>query len=141
MPFEDYIEEHSYIVSLGCYATQLEKYFQRFSSDQIKILIFDDLLHNPAGLMEQVYLFLGVDPAFRPDLSRAYNSAPQHRRKLRTIASQIKQLTFRSAKDGAGQSPPMKYETRKRLVEYFAPEIEAIESLISRDLSSWRAVY
>ncbi|HUG89996.1 MAG TPA: sulfotransferase domain-containing protein [Planctomycetaceae bacterium] len=60
-------------VAVGRYARQVEHYLENF--DRVAVYLMDDLEADPAGLMRQVYEFLGVDVAFTPDLRRVYNTS------------------------------------------------------------------
>lgn len=59
-------------VAVGRYARQVEYYLEHF--DHVAVYLMDDLQADPAGLMRQVYAFLGIDPDFTPDLRRVYNT-------------------------------------------------------------------
>lgn len=56
-------------VRRGFYFSQLQRYFDRFSSNQIKVYLFDDLKNDAATLTQRIHRFLDVDDAFTPDVS------------------------------------------------------------------------
>ncbi|KXB08192.1 hypothetical protein AKJ56_01690 [candidate division MSBL1 archaeon SCGC-AAA382N08] len=55
------------------------------------------------------------------------------------VWGKVRQLGVKKNKDLPRQErPPMKPETKKRLRKTFRPEIEKIEDLVNKDLSSWK---
>ena len=51
------------------YFEHLKHYFDLFKSEQLKIVLYDDLSANGVGLMKELYQFLNVDDSFVPDTS------------------------------------------------------------------------
>ena len=47
----------------GHYAAQVERYLERFGSDQVHVLLFEDLRDDADAVVEQALRFVGVDPA------------------------------------------------------------------------------
>src|SRR5664280_2899277 len=45
---------------------QLERYYTVFGRDQVHVILFDDLVGDPATTYRRALEFLGVDPAFVP---------------------------------------------------------------------------
>jgi len=54
------------IIEFGKYKTQLKRYLQLFRREQIKIVIYEDIALHPVKFIQDIYLFLGVDPNFVP---------------------------------------------------------------------------
>lgn len=50
------------LVEHGRYATQLRRYLEYFSKEQIHIALFDDLQADPQGFVDGVFRFLGLEP-------------------------------------------------------------------------------
>lgn len=46
-------------VDQGLYHPQLRRYFERFERSRINVILYDDLAANPAGVMRDLYAFLG----------------------------------------------------------------------------------
>ncbi len=59
--FEDDLRNCPAIFDHSCYSRHLEPYFELFPSDQILILEFSDLEHDPEGLAARVCDFIGAD--------------------------------------------------------------------------------
>ena len=54
-------------------ATGVERFLNTFPENQIRWYFHEELSSDPLALMQRIYTFLGVDPDFRPDVSRRYN--------------------------------------------------------------------
>ncbi|MFV0458026.1 MAG: sulfotransferase family protein [Actinomycetales bacterium] len=71
-PFEEAIarepgsRELTHYVSTGFYGAQLRPYFDLFGPDQLRIVLFEELVREPAATMRTLYEWLGVDPGFSP---------------------------------------------------------------------------
>ena len=57
----------------GFYAQQLSRYYDIFSRNQVKVVLYDDLVADALGLCQEVFNFLGIDPDFKPDTSQRPN--------------------------------------------------------------------
>lgn len=142
--------------SLGFYGQQLSRYFESFNAEQIKVFLFDDLCADPDALYRELFEFLGVDASFRPhvqDDSRNASLLPKSRRvhdvmtKPSAIRSIVRAVTPRSlrvagikwvgARQQAIKPPGIALDDRRRLIEGYRDDIELLESLIGRNLSSW----
>jgi Sulfotransferase domain len=53
----------------GLYAKQVKSCLQYFTKEQLLVLDYNDLVKNPAGLLKNMFTFLGVDADFMPDLT------------------------------------------------------------------------
>ena len=53
----------------GFYARQIKDCYKYFSRDQLLVLDYDDLAHDPSKLLKQIFSFLGIDENFKPDLT------------------------------------------------------------------------
>jgi len=65
-PIEDLLSSNGFLVQYGMYAKQLEKYFALFPKENIKILIFEEMIKNPSKALKEIYSFIGVDDSFMP---------------------------------------------------------------------------
>ena len=59
--------------SKGYYAEQLEQYFNLFPKENIKVVLFEDLVKNPIRITQEVFKFLNIDNSFIPDTSKKAN--------------------------------------------------------------------
>jgi hypothetical protein len=136
---------------IGRYHEQLSRYFEAFPRHQILVVLFDDLKRDPRGFMEAVYRFLGVDPAFVPDLSLPHAagglpaSAVLERLLVRSARSAVTPWVPRRAANWVRrlrtrtmrQTPSIPIELRKALTGHFREDIAKTSELIGRDLTHW----
>jgi len=150
--------ESLYYSQIPRYSEQLERYFDSFGRERVKIILFDELKQAPERVYAQTLAFLGVDPAFRPDFDVHNASAPTPdswayrawkastlRYRIRSLAPQrlydwIRNMRRKRLARAAKRRPrrPLDPAVLNRLNLQFAEEIDRLESLIGRDLSSWR---
>src|SRR3989344_4288452 len=61
-PLEEILKEDEFIVRCGMYSEQLGRYFRLFPKENIKILIYEEVVADPRSTIKNLYSFLGVDP-------------------------------------------------------------------------------
>jgi hypothetical protein len=137
-------------LEFGSYTPQIERWRAHFARERIRVVLFDDLRRDAAAVLEDLYAFVGVDPATPAAGRTVYNAAPSrlarwtHEVDRRLGLSRLVPSGARRAVadffDGRGASPHMDPEHRRWLVSHYEPEIGALETLIGRDLSAWRSV-
>ena len=138
----------------GYYAEQLGRYFTLFQKENIKILLFEDLVKNPIKTTQEVFKFLNIDNSFIPDTSKKANISGTPNglfglliMKLRYynlipniqfsnfLPGFIIQFIFNSAYNKAR---PLAPEIKKRITHTFYKEdILKLEKLIEKDLKHW----
>ncbi len=64
---------------LGCYAEQLQRYYDLFPADQIAVFTHDEFCRQPQQVLERIFRFLDVDPTFQVDTTMKYNVAGRPR--------------------------------------------------------------
>jgi len=144
-----------YYQDVGFYAHQVKAYLDNFSA--VKVCLFDDLKREPATLMQNLFKFLEVDAAFRPDFTVNYNISGVPRLKLfkslfrrnpplRGIVSFLGKTIF--TEDGWASvreklkakllvKTTIKPETKRDLENLYRDEIAKLQILIGRDLTHW----
>ncbi|PRX43511.1 sulfotransferase family protein [Salegentibacter salegens] len=66
--FEDTLKFNPYsVLYRSLYKTQLEYYYSLFPEDQIKVILFEDLIKNPKCVIKDLSIFLNLDYAQFPD--------------------------------------------------------------------------
>jgi hypothetical protein len=55
------ITPDSWIINTGYYSTLLQRYFDLFEQEKIKVYLFEDLKSNPDALMADIFQFIGAD--------------------------------------------------------------------------------
>lgn len=143
--------------SSGLYADQVERYLTIFPAPQVKILLFENLRRRPRETAQDVYRFLGIDPAFVPSVS------VQNRGSFPSWVAGQRLITraWRTHPLKASESPPriadrllqkaaqanlflgrlrahnLRSSTRVELLRRYAPNILRTGSLIGTNLEAW----
>lgn len=154
----------SYIMR-GMYGSQLQRYFDIFPKEQIRVYLFEDLCERPEEMLKDVFGFLNIDDTFKVNFSKNYNvsTMPQSgikqviyafiMRQNRLKATLMKILpnniywkyiaplartlanALRSRKKLAVR--PLDNVIRQQLIDVYRDDIQLTEKLINRDLQSW----
>jgi hypothetical protein len=142
----------AYIVR-GRYAHYLQRYYELFSKEQIKILRFEDLRRNPSAVTADLYGFLGVDRGFEPQLevhnkgyvprnrmlNRVFHS-DFARRVLKPIMSDgIMKLARKVRSINEERPPELPADVRAELRVFYHDDIARLQELTAMDFSSWFA--
>lgn len=73
------IQSRSFIIEMGFYAKYLRQFLAAAEQDAVYICLYEDLRDDPVTVMQSMYKFLDVDPAFMPSTRRQYvNSIEQN---------------------------------------------------------------
>jgi Sulfotransferase family len=134
------------------YHGQLARYFEAFPRERLHVLLFDDIKQNALEATQKVYRFLGVDPAFVPDLEtpHAAGGVPASHRlegflarsalipALRPwvparAANWVRRLRARSLRKAPSLPPGLRAE----LTGHFRDDIRRTADLIGRSLDHW----
>lgn len=62
-----YESEANFYVAWSEYGRVLQQYVRQFGRDQLLVLYAEDLHADPAGTLDKLLAFIGLDPGFRPD--------------------------------------------------------------------------
>lgn len=146
-PFWDYR-------GMSRYGQQLARWYDAFPAEQIKIIVFDDLVADPGAVIADLYGFLGVDDAFVPSQRGAVNATGEPRlgalhgflrgsssmkRVLRAAVPDKLRDRLRTAIDRTNRrsaSSPSD-EVTSRLASELRSEVELAEQVIGRRLPEW----
>ena len=136
--------------SIGYYAKQLSRYYERFPHSQIKVLLHEDLVHHPQQTFQEIFDFIGIDATFAPDTRHRPNqSGVPKNRWLHGVARRLlidpmratgkPQLVDLSQKIRSSllYKPTLDPRFRKELTSLYRTDIEQLQTLIHRDLSHW----
>ena len=138
----------------GYYTEQLERYYTLFPKENIKILLFEDLIKNPIESTQDVFKFLNIDNSFIPDISKKANVSGTPKGIFGWIIMKLRhynlipniqfsnyltdfmiQFIFNSAYKKVN---PLAPELKKRLTHTFYKEdVLKLEKLIGKDLQYW----
>jgi hypothetical protein len=141
------------------YGEMLPRWFDEFGHDRVKVIIFEDMVRDPALQFRELLEFLGVDPTYVPPSFTAYNSAHGARsrlirrvlngrvpqwfvwtllprvigdRRTRGLVRRFRHSWFHRKPITRGKLSP---ELRRRLEDEFAPDVARLSSLLGRDMS------
>lgn len=158
MSFEEALEREPVFLEMGFYARPIARYLQRFEREQVLFLLFDDLVADPDGQVARVLEYLGV----REDLVPA---SDKQNRPVRVRSQRLKRAAHTVSRGLAGAGlgaavrglrhlgvhelvrrivsseaayPPMRGETRRRLVRVYARDVAALERMLGLDLRAWK---
>lgn len=124
------------------YLPQVTRYLDRFGRERIHITFFDDLEADPVGAYREVLRFLGVDPEHTPELdSRRGNELIRGEvlRQLRNASPEVRRKVKTGKRAHMGPKQSVSPGLRAQLHRELRDDIEALGSLLGRDLSSWYA--
>jgi hypothetical protein len=135
--------------AMSVYTPQLKRWFKSFPREQIKVLLYDDLVRNPRGMFEETCQWLDLDPRYLPDEETRENvsEAPRSVSLKRMLLSEnpLKKLLVPALGKSLRQmvwrlntyKPSFPDSLRKELADDFVAEIKELQELIERDLSHW----
>lgn len=152
--FEEGMRVNPVYVDQGRYTTHLQRWFDVFPRDQIKVVIAEDVAKDPYKYAAEIFDFMGVDPDFtspvfgerrnesdRPRIpilrsALRYGGDLMRRHGLEDGLSQLKSFKVVSGILRANkievrdEIPPMRPETVERLREILRPEVLGLTSLL-----------
>ena len=100
----------------GLYAACIGRIRERFPSEQVKIMLYEDLYADQEGFIREYYNWLGVDPDFEPPCLR----------------SDVNPDTPETDTDR--MSPGL----RDFLSGFYGADISELQRMLGRDLSHWK---
>lgn len=135
------------------FSEQLKRYLEVFGSEQVHVILFDDLAKAAHEVYTNVLEFLCVAPDFRPDSFEKINPYRETRSKLMMrlvrsrwasriggyfpqIAAPISRW-LRRLNDKPAQRQPPDPDLHLELKKRFKQEVQMLESLLQRDLTDW----
>lgn len=141
----------------GYYFSQLQRYYDLFPHENIKIYLYEDWNRSPYIVMRDLFNFLGVDDTFTPKIQRSnvtlipfnhrFNRLSCKPERIERLLSPIVPTNFRSriinviqkmnTKFNLSSPPPIDPEIRRELTEGYREDILKTQKLIGRDLSHW----
>lgn len=155
---EDIIESRNYYLRAGLYAANLRRYLEYFDRSQISIYFYDDLARSPVGFAQRIYADLGVDPGYRPDTLVRFNRGgiPLFKKDLRVnflkpailrmrdlLPQRVNRFIYAiqvQIQNKTLKVPAMPRDLALFLRDLFADDIQELQALVKRDLSSWLEV-
>jgi hypothetical protein len=151
------IREDLHFTATSNYAMQLAPYFERFGSDRIATLTFEELLRNPSNVSRQLFAWLGVDASFvPPNLDQRENVTPQiivlpKIGLLNHVGRALKPL-IPSRMFSAAKRRLQRYESFDRnsssvdkVIKFLKPiqkeQVARLEEMLGRSFPEWTSLY
>ena len=144
------IDKH--YVQAGFYADRIANYLVHFPRDQIKIVLFYDLVKSPISVCSEIFSFLGVDKSFVPNIGVKHNEGSYpissvmnyiinlgaRFKILRRILPRFLLVTVKSLKEkNLGPKPEISVKVKDRLKALYRDDIQQTSQIIEKDLSRW----
>jgi len=143
-----------YYKEKGFYFRQLSRYFKEFKKEQIKVILFEDIIDDPQKITKEVFKFLGVDSSFTPDTSKKANVAGKPKGVAGWIVMKLRKNNLIPNIEFSKYLPefivsyifktiyskPEKIDNKtinSLTNKYYKEDIKQLEKLIERDLSNW----
>ena len=137
---------------LGNYFHQVKRYLDIFGKENVHIIWYSDFKENTANELNKVISFLEINTDFRVDFNKVHNSfsMPKNNfiRKIYSIVWLRKTLSFllpenlliyiKTVLFNKVNKPKLSERTRELLYEYYLPDIQSLEKLLSVNLSQWK---
>lgn len=146
--------------NMGFYFRQLSRFYEQFSTEQIKVFLYEDLERSSGEVTRAIFNFIGVDDTFVPDMKTKYNvtGVPQNRSLHRvygflkkpnafknwgkqflslTVRDRVKKRLVAQLEAKNLRKPPLSEEAKARLLAVYRPDILQLQDLLGRDLSHW----
>ncbi len=67
--------ERNDLISEGFYSRHWARYQELFAAEQLKVCFYEDFVSRPNETLADIFEFLGVDTAFRPDMATKHNKS------------------------------------------------------------------
>lgn len=158
--FEEAIQRDSELTDTGKYATTLKLWQSALGNDRVLATVYEDLRDQAQTYMDALVDYIGI-PRFKLTRAQARHvhaseplTEPRNyycthiatciadglkARRLDFFVQAVKSSRLLSLFLGGGAAFPEVPESEKlKLYELFRPEIEELETLLNRDLSSWK---
>ena len=142
------------------FGEQLARWYDTFPSERIHVLVFEELIRDPATHFRRLLQFLEVDPEYRPEAFTAYNPAHGARGGLIRTIGRSKPVQFvawrvlpaligdartRALSRRIGHSKIQRRAAeraqvsdalRKQLEAELAPDVARLSELLGRDMAA-----
>ena len=137
----------------GFYYRQLKRYYNLFPKNQIKVILFKDIITNPERITKEIFDFLGLD-AFIPDTSKKANVAGTPKGLFGWLIMKMRKHNLIPNIEFSKILPKFmvkiilktiyskpnkisKYLVAKLTNKHYKEDIKKLEKLIVKDLSHW----
>jgi len=132
------------------YADRVARYLGTFGPDRVRVELFQDFVESPERVIRRLFEFLGIDPDFRPQVSRVYNRSGRPRSKRmaafiarpnpvsmvarkalpRSVTESVRTLLLRA---NTGVKDEIPEAARLRLRNAILEDVERVKGILGRD--------
>ncbi len=151
-PEAAFSDRNAFFIRASLYYERIKRFYDLFSSDQLSVLLYDDLVADNVAFMQSLYGLLGVDEAFVPDVRARSNPGylPRLRFLHKILSNQIVRqkiiphlpagvyrLGVKFRKLNAVDTPVLTASLELALRDYFRSDLEKTQELTGLDLAHW----
>lgn len=141
---------HQYLY-IGKYYKQVKNYLNVFPKNQVKIILYDDLVEDAQAVMKELFRFLEVTEDIIIDSNKKYNEGGMSRfsylnyylnqwgiiQSAKNILPYSWRAVLKKLFYTQNNIPKLSDTDRKWLNDYYREDIIALQNCIDRDLSAW----
>ena len=165
---KDVIEEkrfddmmYRFFIRLGLYSEFLKSIYKFFPENQVKIVLFEKLGKDPAGVCREIFQWLNIDPSFTPGTEKEYNKTQKPKSvlvsnilmRLRSNDNVIKKVAKKvlpykvftrlgtfliESNKSSKRTKPISPEIKEYLHRFFDPYNKELEELAKINIEGWR---
>ena len=135
---------------LGLYAAPLKNYFKIFDASQIAVILFEELITDPAGIAKKLFSFLGVNEwSGKIEFSHKNKSKVistsffQQLYRLKSLRKFVKSILPKSLEPVVNrmffstETEVISTQMQKKLIEFYLNDIMTTEQITGKNLQSW----
>ena len=159
LSFKKALSKHQKLLACNQYASLVREWQTKFGARNVLVVLNDDLIADPQNYLDRITEFVGITRirlAGTMALKREYTikTAPRSvwlarcatefrfwldSRQLYRIRKFLGRVgVWRLCCEGGGRFPPLSRRVEANLRDLLRPEVEALEVLLHRDLSTWK---
>lgn len=154
LDIETALVKESILMDMTRYATQIRPFIEQFGADRVQILFFEDFIHDRVIIMDKIADFLGISMEGFPDVGTVHANKSLENFKIhhkydkpgvimggfqRYIPPLWKMITDNSDRSFK-QKPRLSTGDQEMILYLLRKEIEELEDITGRDLTSWRVI-
>lgn len=151
-PFGEALDRDPLLATVGCYAYQLQPYLAEFGADRIKVIAADRLHREPANVLQEVEVFLGLEPHVRsPGQTPRSNRFEELQRTARLqkllgreLSSRLRHLTpaplrrlVKRLTPPEPDPPPVTQADRELLYDRIRHDLLAFQDIAGAQIDAW----
>ena len=138
-------------IDVSEYARQVSRYLDVFDKENILLIDYDELKNDVSAIVNDTYIFLGVNDDFQPNLKKKHNTFMMPKNSIirfiyssvsfrkfianivpKSIVKGLRNLFFKVSK-----KPALSNDTRKFLASYFKDDLDYLSILLNKNFSKW----